>query len=288
MLFVSLQSCKVEKSFIPAYIEVNEVTLDASSISGNNIHDIKAIQVYVNNQTVGTFPIPCRFPIDASGVVEIKATAFIKINGNSQTLTPFKSLEIISDTLSVEREATASWSPVFKFRNNTEIVWQEDFEDSSATLVPIFKDSLTYSKIESRPFNLNERFNQNSLMFVSRFENNDSSGILELAYFNKIKGLPTDGRDIILEFDVYTDLPILVWYLRYPPFGAPLDEDYVPFLTVNPTKGTWKRFYLNIVPDLQGKDPATQIELFFRCDKPMNFSGSTEFLIDNIRLSYLR
>jgi len=288
LLFAGIQSCKVEKSFIPAYIEINQVDLDASSISGNNIHDIKAIQVYVNNQTVGTFPIPCKFPIDASGKVEIKATAFVKINGNSQTLTPFKSLDIISDTLTVNREMTTVWKPVFKFRNNIEIVWQEDFEDSSATLVPIFKDSLNYLKIESRPFNLNDRFTGNSLMFVSRFENNDSVGIVELAYFNKIKSLPTDGRDIILEFDVYTDLPILFWYLRYPPFGPPLDEDYVPFLTVNPTKGKWKRFYLNIVPDIQGKDPATQYELYFRCDKPENFSGSTEFLIDNIRLSYLR
>jgi hypothetical protein len=287
-LVLAALSCKVEPSFIPSYIEINDVSVDASSINGNSIHDIKAVQVYVNNQTVGTFEIPCKFPIDAEGLVRIQIIPFVKNNGNSQTLVPYKSLEILTDTLQVTREKTSTWSPLFRYRSNVEIVWQEDFEDSSSTLVPIFKDSLNYLKIESRPFNLNNRFTQNSLMFVSRFENNDSAGIVELAYFNKIKGLPTDGRDIILEFDVYTDLPILFWYLRYPVSGPPLDDDYVPFVTVNPTKGNWKRFYLNIVPDIQGKNPATQYELYFRCDKPKDFSGSREFLIDNLRLSYLK
>ena len=78
----AFNACKVDKSFIPSYIEISKIDIDASSINGNNIHDIKAIQVYVNNQTVGTFPIPCKFPIDASGKVEIQATAFVKINGN--------------------------------------------------------------------------------------------------------------------------------------------------------------------------------------------------------------
>lgn len=284
----SISSCKVEKSFIPSYIEINQIDVDATSIGGNNIHDIKAIQVYVNNQTVGTFPIPCRFPIDADGNVEIQAVAFIKVNGNSQTLLPFKSLNLITDTLQVKREKSTIWQPKFTYRENVEIVWQEDFEDSSATLVPVFKDSFDYNKIEKRPFNLNNRFSEESLVFVSEFSPKDTSQIMELGYFNKISSLPSDGRDAILEFDIKTELPVLVWILRYPPSGFPQNDDYVPFLTVNPTKGTWKRFYLNLLPEIQGQDLGTQYELYFRCDKPENYQGSREFLIDNLRLSYLR
>jgi hypothetical protein len=281
---MSFTACKVEKSFVPSYIEIKQVDIDASSINGNNIHDIKAIQVYVNNQTVGTFPIPCKFPIDASGKVEIQATAFVKINGNSRTLVPFRSLNIIKDTLTIEREKSTVWLPKFSFRNNVEIVWQEDFEDSSATLVPIRKDSFDHTKIELRPFNLNNIFITPSLVFVSRFADVDTFRSMDLAYFNRIPTLPADGRDAILEFDINTDLPVLVAVRR---FGATQIE-YVPYVTVNPTNKEWKRFYINLIYEIQGQPANTQYEIFFSLDKPQNFEGSTEFLIDNIRLSYLK
>jgi hypothetical protein len=280
----AFNACKVDKSFIPSYIEISKIDIDASSINGNNIHDIKAIQVYVNNQTVGTFPIPCKFPIDASGKVEIQATAFVKINGNSQTLVPFRSLNILKDTLTVEREKTTSWQPQFTYRNNVEIVWQEDFEDSSATFVPIRKDSLDYTRIELRPFNLNNIFTSPSLVHVSRFADVDTFRSMDFAYFSRITSLPSDGRDAILEFDINTALPVLVAVRRF----STTQIEYVPYVTVNATNNEWKRFYINLIYEIQGQPANTQYEIFFSLDKPQNFEGSTEFLIDNIRLSYLK
>ena len=281
---LSINACKVEKSFIPSYVEINQIDVDASSINGNNIHDIKAIQVYVNNQTVGTFPVPCKFPIDASGKVEIQATAFVKINGNSKTLVPYKSLNILLDTIEVQREKSITWLPKFTYRNNVEIVWQEDFEDSSSTFVPIRKDSLDYTKIEMRPFNLSNRFTNPSLVFVSRFANVDTFRSMDMAYFSRIQSLPADGRDAILEFDINTALPVLVALRR---FGSTRPE-FVYYLTVNPTNNEWKRFYINLIYEIQGQPDNTQYEIFFSLDKPQDFEGSTEFLIDNIRLSYLK
>ncbi len=283
-LFLLATSCKVEKSFIPAYIEINQVNLDASSINGNNIHDIKAVQVYVNNQTIGTFPIPCKFPVDAGGKVEIQAVPFVKNNGNSQTLTPYKSVNVLLDTLQLERENTVIWTPTFRYRSNVEVVWQEDFEDSSATFIPIRKDSLDYTRIESRPFFLNERFKDSSLVFVTRFNDIDTFRSIDMAFFSRINSLPADGRDAILEFDINTALPVLVAIRR---FGSTQIE-YIPYMTVNPTNNSWKRFYINLIYEIQGQPPSTQYEIFFSLDKPQNHPGSTEFLIDNIRLSYLK
>ena len=283
-LLLLASSCKVEKSFIPSYIEITQVDLDATSINGNNIHDIKAVQVYVNNQTVGTFPIPCKFPVDASGTVEIQVVPFVKNNGNSQTLVPYKIVNVLLDTLQLEREKTVIWTPKFTYRSNVEIVWQEDFEDSSATFIPIRKDSLDYTRIEKRPFYLNPRFSESSLVFVTRFNDVDTFRSMDMAFFSRIKTLPADGRDAILEFDINTALPVLVAIRR---FGSTQIE-YIPYMTVNPTKDTWKRFYVNLVYEIQGQPASTQYEIFFSLDKPANHQGSTEFLIDNIRLSYLK
>lgn len=284
ILLLTVLSCKVAPSFIPSYIEIKEVRVDAASINGNSIHDIKAIQVYVNNQTVGTFEIPCKFPIDADGFVQIQIVPFVKNNGNSQTLVPYKSLDILTDTLQVTREKTSIWSPLFRYRSNVEIVWQEDFEDSSSTLVPIRKDTFDITQIQLRPFDLNARFAKPSLVFVSEFTDIDSFRSMDLAYFQRISNLPADGRDVVLEFDINTALPVLVAIRR---FGSSKDG-YIPYVTVNPTDGTWKRFYLNLIYEVQGQPANTQYEIFFSADKPQNHLGSREFLIDNLRLSYLR
>lgn len=283
-LLLTTLSCKVETSFIPSYIEIKEVRVDATSINGNSIHDIKAVQVYVNSQTVGTFEIPCKFPIDAEGLVRIQVVPFVKNNGNSQTLVPYKSLEILTDTLQVTREKTSTWSPLFRYRSNVEIVWQEDFEDSSSTLVPIRKDAKDRTQIEFRPYELNPRFSKPSLVFVSEFTDIDSFRSMDLAYFQRISNLPADGRDVVLEFDINTALPVLVAIRR---FGSSKIE-YIPYVTVNPTNNTWKRFYLNLIYEVQGQSANTQYEIFFSADKPQNYEGSREFLIDNLRLSYLK
>jgi hypothetical protein len=283
-LVLAALSCKVEPSFIPSYIEIKDVSVDASSINGNSIHDIKAVQVYVNNQTVGTFEIPCKFPIDAEGLVRIQIVPFVKNNGNSQTLVPYKSLEILTDTLQVTREKTSTWSPLFRYRSNVEIVWQEDFEDSSSTLVPIRKDALDRTQIELRPYDLNTRFSKPSLVFVSEFTDIDSFRSMDLAYFQRISNVPADGRDVVLEFDINTALPVLVAIRR---FGSSQIE-YIPYVTVNPTNNKWKRFYLNLIYEVQGQPANTQYEIFFSADKPQDYAGSREFLIDNLRLSYLK
>lgn len=283
-LVLSALSCKVDPSFIPSYIEIKDVRVDAASIDGNSIHDIRAVQVYVNNQTVGTFEIPCKFPIDAEGLIRIQIVPFVKNNGNSQTLVPYKSLDILTDTLQVQREKTSTWSPLFRYRSNVEIVWQEDFEDSSSTLVPIRKDTLDRTQIELRPYDLNTRFSKPSLVFVSEFTDVDSFRSMDLAYFQRISNLPADGRDVVLEFDINTALPVLLAIRR---FGSSKDG-YLPYVTVNPTNGTWKRFYLNLIYEVQGQPANTQYEIFFSADKPENHLGSREFLIDNLRLSYLR
>jgi hypothetical protein len=276
-------SCKTEKSFIPSYIEIPSVEVDASAIGGNNVHDIKAVQIYINNQTVGTFAFPCKFPVNASGFTKIEAVAFVKINGNSQTLVPYKSLEILTDTLDLLREKSTKWIPKFTYRGNVRVVWQEDFEDSSSSLVPANTDSLNIHGIQNRPFYLNDQFSGNSLVYVSQFNLPDSFQMMDLKFFQRIKNLPNDGRDAILEFDIKTDLPVLVQLL---PFN-PSPSEFIPYLTINPTQSNWRRFYINLVYDIQGKPSTNEYEIFFSVDKVKDFKGSTEILIDNIRLTHL-
>jgi hypothetical protein len=58
-------------------------------------------------------------------------------------------------------------------------------------------------------------------------------------------------------------------------------------MTANPTKGIWKRFYSNLIYEIQGQPSNTEYLILFSFDKPKDFQGDLNVRIDNIRVTYL-
>lgn len=279
-----LKSCSEDDSYVPSYLEIDSVLVDASSIEGNSVHHITSIQIYHNNKTVGTFPIPCRVPINAEGSDSIQIQAFVKNNGNSQNNVPYRVLDLLQMKVDFKRKETVKVVPKFKYRSNVNVVWQEDFESGNSTLVAIRINDGDKTAVVNSPFDLFGKFNGISKTFSAKFNPVDSLKFMDLAYFERIKSLPWDGREVFMEFDIKTDIPVTLALKRYFDGG----EQYVPYMTVNPTNGIWKRIYSNLVYEIQGQPLSTQYDVYLSADKQATFTGNHEILFDNIRLSYLK
>ncbi len=286
-----LGSCKTEEGFIPSYIQIDSIGVNASSIFGNNLEDFQAIQVYQNGQTVGTFPLPCTFPVNAAGKTKLNFVPYIKNNGNSNTLIPYRTIQPLDMELDLTREMVTTAYPVFNFRTNTKVVWQEDFESGNSTLVPIRinrNDSVT---VLTDSFSLLGRYFKSSNKFHNTYIfENDSAKSIDLAIFDRIKFLPADGREVFVEFDIKSDLPVTLALKRFTPDRTQVGkfiESYVPYMTANPTKGVWKRFYSNLIYEIQGQPANTEYLILFSFDKPKEYTGDLNVKIDNIRVTYL-
>lgn len=287
MLFLGtgiLSNCSEDTSFVPAYLEIKQIDVDASGIEGNSIHEIVGIQPVHNGQSMGTFPIPCKIPINADGTVKMQFVAFVKNNGNSSNWVPYRTLIYLDTQINFTREKSTVFTPKFSYRSNTEVSWQEDFESGNSTLVPVRLNKGDSTSIESRNFDLNGKYSGNTRVFVTKFGPNDSLKYIDLSIFDKIPSLPNDGREVFMEFDVKSDLVVTLAIKRYNSSGSA----YVQYMSVNPTKGNWKRIYSNLIYEVQGQPADTKYEIYFSIDKPEGFSGNREILIDNIRLTYLK
>ena len=138
-LFVFIfEGCESEKSFIPAYIKIDSVSIDASSIGGNNIQQIAAIQLYQNQNFLGTYPIPSKIPIDGEGFNNYSFAPYVKLNGKSSEFGPFYSIKFCDTSFAINRGQVKVVSPTFKYRDKIKVLWQEDFEDNSSTLINSF------------------------------------------------------------------------------------------------------------------------------------------------------
>jgi hypothetical protein len=286
-----LFSCKTESGFIPSYVRIDSVGVNANSIFGNNLEDFQAIQVYQNGQTVGTFPIPCTFPVDGEGRTKLNIVPYIKNNGNSNTLIPYRTIQPLDIEVELIREKAVVSYPIFNFRPNTKVVWQEDFESGNSTLVPIRIHNGDSVSVKSDSFSLLGRYFTNNNKFHNTYIfENDSLKSIDLAIFDRIKFLPADGREVFVEFDVKSDVPVTLALKRFTPdksqFGKFI-ESYVPYMTANPTKGQWKRFYSNLIYEIQGQPSGTEYLILFSFDKPAEYSGDLNVKIDNIRVTFL-
>lgn len=276
--------CETEKSFIPAYIKIDSVSVDASSIGGNNIHQLVAIQLYQNQQFLGTYPIPSKIPVDGEGLNNYTFAPYVKLNGNSAQLAPYLSLQYKDTILTVNRGGQTHVTPKFKYRESAKILWQEDFEDASSTLIPVSVSKGDTTFIDTRDYRLNDQFKGKSNVLVAKFKTIDSVRKMDLASFSNFKNIPVDGTDVYFEFDIKTDLPVQVSLRRT---SASKGTEFVPYLLVNKTDGNWKRFYVDLVYETQGQPSGTVFEIFFSFDKSASFTGNHEILFDNLRLSHL-
>ncbi len=284
-LFIFIfEGCETEKSFIPSYLKIDSVLVDAKSISGNNVHQIAAIQLYQNKTFLGTYPIPSKIPINAEGKNVFSFAPYVRMNGNSSQLAPYLSLQFQDTALNVARSSVTEFVPIFKYRQTAKILWQEDFEDVSSTLVPVAVAKGDTTFMDLRDFDLDGRFIGKSKVFVAKFQNIDTFKSMDLASFTTFKSIPVDGTDVYLDLDIKTDLPLQISLRRTSPTKG---TEFVNYLLINPTKGKWKRFYIDFVYETQGQPTGTTFEIFFSTDKGKDFTGSHEILIDNLRLSHL-
>lgn len=276
--------CNTENNFIPSYLKIDSFNVDASSIGGNNVHQITTFQLYQNNQFLGTYPVPSQIPLDAEGKNNFIFAPYVKLNGSSQTYGSYKVLNPLDTFISLSRNSTTNFTPKLVYRSKAKILWQEDFQNSTSTLIPISVTKGDTTQIVSRPFVLNNRFSGYTNCYAATFENTDSFKSMDLGCFDIFKNIPLDGVSVYFEFDVKTDLPIQVALKRNSPTNG---NEYVPYLVINPTGGVWKRFYTDLIYEIQGQAAGTTFQIIYSIDKPASFSGSHEILFDNIRLSHL-
>lgn len=284
-IYTLLNSCSTANNFIPSYVQIDSVNIDAKSIQGNNIHQISAVECFVDEALLGVFPVPSKIPVNAEGIHKISFIPYVKNNGSNSQFVPYLSLKWVDTMLTLRREKMTLFTPKFNYRSNAQIDWQVDFE-SFVNLIPINvrKGDTTY--IDVVDFELGNRFHSNSHAFKAVFETSDSAKFMDLGSLDIFKTLPLDGTDVMLEFDVKSDLPVQVSLNRYNP--KTLTNEIVPYVQVYPTSGKWKRIYTDLVYELNSQPAGTTIQILFSIDKPEKFSGSHEIYFDNIRLSHLK
>lgn len=284
LLFIFLPSCKGKDEPIPSYIQIDSVSVSASGLQGNKIQQISALQVFVDGDLLGIFEIPAVIPAHYTGKHTISLIAVTFLNGSSSQRAVYRPLLIADTTATLTSGSITKFNfAVFKYRPATQFLWTEDFEDANSSVVLKNTEPGDSQLIKTVPFDLKGKFMGNTKALEIQLKGSDTSKYIDVISFNTFAGLPITGTDINLEFDILSPVNVQVALDRIS--GSV--HEYVPFLFLNSTDSKWKRFYLNLVPEIASQPNSNTYKIYFTIYRPSSANGDVKIYLDNIRFCYL-
>ncbi|MBX7183019.1 MAG: hypothetical protein K1X82_12980 [Bacteroidia bacterium] len=134
---ISMQySCNKEAKE-PSYIQIDTFLLSTDySTQGSASHGINTAWIYVNDNPIGVFELPCKVPVTSLGEVNVSVFPGIKANGISSTRVQYPNFKAYTTTAILKADSTCLINPSTTYFSSTEFPYREAFENPGVMLEP--------------------------------------------------------------------------------------------------------------------------------------------------------
>lgn len=258
------------KAEIPSYIEINEITHTTDSLQGSPHHNIKDVWVYVDDNAIGAYELPAKFPVLYEGSHEVKIRAGIKTDGFSNVRNEYQFYDFYTTTEKLIRGSSTVIIPDIKYFAGITFEMLEDFEIGS-----IFQPaSVSDTGIILKAINtLSVLGSQSAVIYLD-----DANSYFEIATNNEQYTLPFGSR-VFLELTYSCNNAFSIGLLKNTFNGS---EKINAYITLYPTEG-WNKIYINFTDYIIPHSDALSYELYFSGNKD---DGNTlgSITLDNIKL----
>ena len=253
---------------MPAYISIPSISLTTDyNTEGSASSKITDAWVYINDDLVGVYELPAKFPLLKEGNVSVKVFAGIRDNGISASRVRYLMYDPHVENVNLIVGDTAEITASVAYNSAVNFVWLEDFEGASISFdrvadsdTAIFKQSVVLKEgISSGQVFLNDGMN----FFEATSDPFNSNLLIGNTY---------------LELDFKTNENVII--------GVYLDDEQFAHITLNPTED-WKKIYLNLKDVINSKTNTSLIKIFIGLKEGSGITFNTsnpQVYIDNIKL----
>ncbi|MFT5861048.1 MAG: hypothetical protein ACI865_003166 [Flavobacteriaceae bacterium] len=265
----------------PAWLEINAWDLQANpsaiNPTGELSSSISDAWVYVDNELIGVFEVPCRVPILKSGTFDVKIFPTVLDNGISATKKIYPFLEPYETTVTLVENETATVNPDTRYYASMKF-WIEDFEDAGNTI----QDDPTSA---TALFGVNDptimQATNGSKIGRVTLSTTDSTWI---GYTQSATGLNLPrGEDVYLEIDYYSTNALVTGLLAISSTSAPVDNPNIQMNAQDAADIEWKKIYIELREIITASPNADYFEISFGA---LLDAGETsgQINIDNIKV----
>lgn len=281
-VFVGLFAGCKQQDLTPSWVRIDQFQLTTNEeTQGPNSHGITDAWVFMDNQSLGVFELPCKFPVLDDGEHNFVIFPGIKNNGISGTRTryPLYTSHEAIETLTLND--TLVILPSITYKNSVQVAFLEDFEDAGISLVkgPSSDTDMVFVNSAEHP-EIVKYGDKCGAIFLNEVDS------LYTASTQSMMDLPK-GRDVYLEIDYrnsnFLDMGVIARY-----FDGSVNE-HNPLVRMNgQDAGTevWKKIYIDLKDDVSVELAATSYEIFF-VSLLEEASSTAEVYVDNIKVVYI-
>jgi hypothetical protein len=270
VLFFS--SCEIinPEETIPSYLSIDTIRLEVTS--GSNSSKITDAWVYVDDQPIGAFELPAKFPVLVDGKHKLFIKAGIKVSGIAETRGAYPFYEGYTTEINFIKDSIIKVNPIVHYFSTTQFHIDEDFESSGELFEKTTNSDTTLDKTN----NINDVFdgNYSGIVHLTTAKNFFECKSIESFKF------PTGGKPIYVEIDYKNDFPFNVGFIANYSQSA----QQLSVLTLKKSDN-WNKIYVNLTDAVSYYSDANNFNIFIKASLPDSISeGSLHF--DNIRLVY--
>jgi hypothetical protein len=259
-----------------AYIEVNSssVTTDVA-IQGSNSANISDAWIYVDDNLVGAFKLPCRIPVLHSGTHKVSIGAGVQLNGSSSLRTPYLFYRFHEQAnVNLEAGQTTVIAPTFSYFDSLTFAFKANFDDLSGNKLTSTSSSDTTLSLCNEPARV---FEGAGSCLVELFRD---SGFVDFQMIDPVS-LPKGGANVFMEINYKNNQDLLVGLRSYYTSSS-INEEQI--ITLRPTD-SWNKVYINLTRQVSSQVYANNYRIFFQTIKPSG-TEPLEVLIDNFKIIY--
>ncbi len=257
---------------VPAYLSIDSIYLTTNYYTqGTTSQHITDAWVTIDNEFIGAFELPARFPVLKTGKHSIKIFPGIKKDGIAATRVSYNFYSPVETMIKLAPDSSTRMGTLKTTYTSAALFqWKEDFEEVALTL-----DTLAGSSayIQRTPVGSSQTFEGNH------------SGLVVLdslhSYFecqtHSAYNIPV--QPVFLEMNFNTSCQFTVGVVTY---GSSILYQ-TPVITLNPTNGIWKKIYIDLSTTLNAYTGMTTYRVYMRALKGTGVKNAA-ILFDNFKL----
>ncbi len=273
LLLISFGSCEKFSGdqTIPTYISIDSIYLATDySTQGSASHRITDAWVYIDNEFLGAYEMPARFPVLQQGKKKILVYPGIKKNGIAATRASYLFYAPIEKEVVLTPDSTLRLGRLqTSYLSTTRFIWREDFEDVALSIDTTPRSSawITLTGTADSTFE-----GVHSARVV--LDNNHDFFEAQCRDEYKIPNSP-----VWLEMNYNISNPLVVGVVLY----ATSTLYQVPVITLNPTAGQWKKIYIDLSTSLQAYNGMLSYRVYMGTFKDPGLDQGV-ILLDNLKI----
>jgi len=278
IFMLSINSCELYNPSepIPAYIQIDKINLNTTiSLEGSSSNKISDAWVYLDDQLIGCFELPAKFPVLFEGKHQIKIMPGIKVNGIAATRAPYPFYSSYDTLIDLQVGTIQNITPHVKYRTNLTFNFMENFENTGTIISksPAPGVDTVIQQIDAPNPNVFEG-NGSGIVYLDKnhtfFEGVSSTSFI----------LPKSGANIFLEFNYKCNNTFVVGLFAHGTASSSKEAA----LIFNPS-ANWNKAYVYLTSVVSGNNNASDFNIFFGMINNTS-SDSLALMLDNIKLVY--